>query len=96
MTRYRPKHVEIEAFRWTDDDFLSLPAWFRDEVLGDRVTYRSRKDKSKLLTDQAYILNTANGPVPAMLGDWIIREPSGIGCYPCKDEVFRAKYEAVE
>lgn len=29
-------------------------------------------------------------------GDWIIREPDGIHYYPCKPDVFAAKYEAFD
>lgn len=29
-------------------------------------------------------------------GDWIIAEPDGSGFYPCKPDVFSAKYELIE
>lgn len=29
-------------------------------------------------------------------GDWVIPEPKGDGYYPCKDEVFRSRYDLVE
>jgi hypothetical protein len=35
------------------------------------------------------------GMVKVDLGDWIIAEPSGDGAYPCKPDIFRAKYEEV-
>lgn len=48
----------------------------------------------------------ADGPGQAVLGaqgksrvnsgDWIIKEPQGNGFYPCKPDVFAAKYEAVD
>jgi len=59
-----------------------------DEVLAGRVFFQGGDPPYATLT-------TANGDVRAEVGDWIIREPSGIGCYPCKPDVFERKYEPV-
>lgn len=29
-------------------------------------------------------------------GDWVIREPDGLGCYPCKRAIFEASYEPAD
>jgi hypothetical protein len=89
MTRYRSKPVEIEAFQWFHPGLVGYvrPRWFELEILAGRAIYDDGGN--------FYILHTANGPVIAVSGDWIIREPSGVGCYPCKAEVFAAKYELI-
>jgi hypothetical protein len=94
MTKYRSKPVEIEAFQWDIEPKRgkTYPDWFFKEIGEGRATYHYRASDPAPTFD----ITTANGVVAAHPGDWIIREPSGIGCYPCKDDVFRHKYEAVE
>jgi hypothetical protein len=41
-------------------------------------------------------IDTIQGGHTVCPSDWIIAEPIGTGFYPCKDEVFQRKYEAVE
>ena len=49
----------------------------------------------KSMFDHGFI-DTIQGGHTVCPGDWIITEPKGNGFYPCKDEVFKMKYEAVE
>jgi hypothetical protein len=44
----------------------------------------------------AQAVTGAQGKSRVDSGDWIIREPSGNGFYPCKPSVFALKYEPVE
>lgn len=41
----------------------------------------------------AYVVRGKQGEVRVEPGDWIIAEPDGSGFYPCKPDVFAAKYE---
>lgn len=80
MGRFRTKPFEIEATQW-----------FKE---GDHPDVKMRFDAAagtgEVLSQQGWVLVNP--------GDWIIREP----CewprlfYPCKPEVFAAKYEPVE
>lgn len=40
-----------------------------------------------------YVVSGKQGEVRVEPGDWIIAEPDGSGFYPCKPDVFAAKYE---
>lgn len=91
MSKFRTKPFEIEAFQITRNKGTGevqheVTDWFNDENLAGRAYYQGG-------SEPYYTIETANGPVRANIGDWIIREPSGIGCYPCKPDVFAAKYE---
>lgn len=82
--KYQGKPVVIDAVKWNGTNETFLEAFRR----GKRTWYNSDHG--------AVILETANGPVRAEVGDWIIVEPDGRGrFYPCKDDVFQAKYEPV-
>ncbi len=88
--RFRSKPVEIEAVQFNPSEALpmeSAPSWFVKDMLSGRAQYRADDEPPTML------LYTANGPVVAVPGDWIIREPSGVGAYPCKPDVFDMKYE---
>lgn len=91
--QFMSKAVIIEAVQFKPHDDLPMetaPSWFVKELLSGRVT--AHKDSPPY--DKPYLtVQTANGPVRAEPDDWIIREPSGTGCYPCKPDVFAAKYE---
>jgi hypothetical protein len=89
MSKFRAKPVEIEAVQFLPHAVTPVPDWFKAELQTGRIWYQG--GGSPLLT-----LNTANGIVEAQPGDWIIREPSGVGAYPCKPDVFAAKYEPVD
>ena len=42
-----------------------------------------------------YHVNGKQGAARVDIGDWIITEPDGSGHYPCKPDVFAAKYEPI-
>ncbi len=92
--QFMSRAVIIEAVQFKPLDDLpmeSAPSWFVKELLSGRVVARlAEPGQPSYLT-----LQTANGQVRAEPGDWIIREPNGVGCYPCKPDVFEAKYEAL-
>lgn len=91
MSKYRKKPVEIEAFHLGYDH---LPDWFVDRVSDHSVT-----TYSAVSTDAPHrimaVIRTLEGDMKAEPGDWIIKGVAG-ELYPCKDEIFRATYEALE
>jgi hypothetical protein len=88
--KYRSKPVVIEAWQFNSGDYESMPVWLRD--------YRDKTlNLPCLVTDDgnAMLVPTLEGTMRASLGDWIIKGTEG-ELYPCKDSVFKTKYEAVE
>lgn len=43
-----------------------------------------------------YEIKTASGWAQVVHGDWIIKEQDGPGFYPCKDKIFKERYEAID
>lgn len=78
--KFRSKVVEIEAFQWLQDE---VPDWWR---LKEGI-------EIEVDTGSAFI-PTLEGVMEAKPGDWIIQGLIG-EIYPCKDEVFRMKYEPI-
>lgn len=107
MSRFRSKPFEIDAVQitaadynpalhgtehnpWDSAPFTDLPEWLTDCI----DVQKTVRPHTRGHTDYAeWDVTTANGVVSAGPGDWLIREPSGVGCYPCKPDVFAAKYE---
>lgn len=42
-----------------------------------------------------YVVTIQGERVPVHVGEWIIKEPTGDGYYPCADEVFQKRWEPV-
>lgn len=89
MSKFRSKPFEIEAVQL--DRHMHVPEWMDEEWNANRYWTESDEDDR-----WHWCVQTANGVVYAHEGDWLIREPSGVGCYPCNADVFAAKYEPVE
>jgi hypothetical protein len=82
MSKFRSKPVEIEAVQLTPQ---RLADW-RAGV--ERLPNGVEIDRFGLL-----FCRTRQGAVAVVPDDWIIQESDGSGCYPCKPDVFAAKYE---
>lgn len=78
MKKYRKKPVVIEAVQWTGSN--------EDEVLA----FFPEVD----FVEDYCIVQTLEGDMRGMPGDWIIRGVSG-EYYPCKPGIFEATYEEV-
>lgn len=63
--------------------------WFKD---GDHPAVTSDAN----VVGSGATVRGKNGLVSVSPGDWIITEPDGSGHYPCKPDVFAAKYEPDE
>jgi len=85
MPKYRKRPIIVEAFQFGVDE---LPEWIDDAIVEGSV----RSVNATLAID------TNEGTMVAMSGDWVIKEPfanSNRKIYPCKDEIFRKTYEKV-
>ena len=80
--KYITKPVEIEARELTQWNDQDIDDW----IPGGYVSY----------ANEIMEIQTANGIVLAVTGDFIILEPSGEGAYPCKPDVFHAKYQELD
>lgn len=93
MSKYRKKPVVIEAVQWT--------GYNPDEIIGLTFTQASlrRKDVPSegggTFLGGGLIIETLEGEMLAMPGDWIIRGVKG-ELYPCKPDIFETTYESAE
>lgn len=94
MGRYRSKPVEVEAVQAT---LANVLAWFSttdataEPPMG--VELEGWADAARKEWSGNLLCHSRNGPVVAESNDWIIAEPGAPGlCYPCKPDVFAAKY----
>ena len=78
--KYRKKPVVIEA--WQNSDENEIPVWVDNADVG-------REPGGVIL------INTLEGVMKAMPGDYIIKGVQG-EVYPCKPDIFEATYEVVE
>jgi hypothetical protein len=93
---YRSKPTTVDAEQWFPDKPCRGVVMYQP----GNVTLYSRVPgtPSQVFPQDPYpAVQTIQGEwVRVSPGDWIIREPDGEHFYPCKDEVFRARYELVE
>ncbi len=79
--RYRHRSTEVEAVRWTGDNFVEI-----DEFID--VPHSTYPSIGQLF------LPTPGGVQRAVDGDWIVKDAAG-WYYPVKPEDFEKTYEAV-
>lgn len=84
--RYRAKPVEIEATQFMGGFSVDEMRVEWGEAFGSVARY---SDMANALS-----IKTLEGTMQASLGDWIIKGTRG-EFYPCKPDVFAAKYEPV-
>lgn len=80
VAKYRKKPVVIEA--WQNSDENEFPEWVSKADVG-------REPGGVIL------INTLEGVMKAMPGDYIIQGVQG-EVYPCKPDIFEATYEVAE
>lgn len=77
--KYRKKPVVIEA--WQNSDENEFPVWLANVDVGREL-------------GGVILINTLEGVMKAMPGDYIIKGVKG-EVYPCKPDIFEATYEVV-
>jgi hypothetical protein len=88
MPKFRKKPIEIEAWQFEAPTFMKQPTWFGHAMMVGKIHYRGGENPH-------YTIETLEGKMRAVPGDWIIQGVKG-EIYPCKDEIFRMTYEAVD
>lgn len=86
MARYCSKPVEIEAVRLGDLP-SDPPGWFRAALEDKKIEV-----VEVIAQPSRFLICTPEGLMQGRIGDWIIYGPEG-ELYPCKDSVFRRKYQ---
>ena len=85
LSKFRAKPVVLEAVRLTKENATAVR-----EFIG-----KHKYDDSRDGHDPVNImLRSAHGNVLLEVGDWLVKDAQG-DYYPCKDSIFKAKYEPV-
>jgi hypothetical protein len=85
MPKFRKKPVEIDAWQYTDHD--THPDWIGEAMEQGNVWFSGGEDAY-------YTIRTIEGDMRLTIGNWMIKGVAG-ELYPCKDDIFKATYEAV-
>lgn len=86
--KYRKKPVVVEAMQFKDDSsdtIISLQEFMQSDL---RVSYANPEDP-------VIKIETLEGVMDASISDFIIKGING-EFYPCKEDVFKKTYEAVD
>lgn len=86
MAKFKSKPVVIEAWQWNGENATQWPKWLYDWEHNNEVCS---------LHAGNLLIPTLEGRVRVSVGDWVIRGTEG-ELYPCKDSVFKTKYEPVD
>jgi hypothetical protein len=87
--KYRKKPIVIDAIQF-DGSYEQVAAFFPPSWSGLRWFSESVSGRPPCIE-----MNTLEGVMTAMPGDWIIRGVKG-EFYPCKPDIFAATYEPAE
>jgi hypothetical protein len=97
--KFRKKPIVVEAIQWTGTAAAATP--IIDWVLTGNAAARYRSAEpgvdingASIVIPETIDIDTLEGVMSALPGDWIIRGVVG-EFYPCRDDVFQATYEAV-
>ena len=86
-TRFRKKPVEIEALKFTRENW-------QDVLMFTQGQARAMTIEKRIDGKCTCIIQTLEGQHIANEGDWIIRGVQG-EYYPCKPDIFEMTYERV-
>ena len=96
--RYRKKPVEVEAVQFEGGPLNATQVIGWIMANGGVARWHEASPAHDYLGEDALehlSLNTLHGTFRAMVGDWIVRGPSG-DFWPVKPDIFAETYEAVE
>lgn len=86
--KYRKKPVVIEAWQFDAPQFMPQPGWFLDAMAAGKIYYQGGRNPY-------YTIETLEGKMRAVSGDWIIKGVKD-EIYPCKPDIFAATYEVAD
>jgi hypothetical protein len=89
VKRFVTKRVEIEAMRWTGDNYTAMFNWTEGHFQKARDDRHLDSDITAEVWD--FLHSTWIG---VKTGQWIVKGAKG-EFYPCDDETFHWKYEEV-
>lgn len=89
--KYRKKPVVIEAIQFTGGNGWEVARWSDRQAYATPALEVSEDNP----TGQCLKVDTLEGTMTAIVGDWIIRGIKG-ELYPCKPDIFEATYEPAE
>lgn len=92
--KYRKKPVVIEAEQFTTDVALDCLNHRKPGPFGISVCGKWNEAQGELYGAWA-VIETPEGKMRALIGDWIIKGVKG-ELYPCKPDIFEATYEPAE
>jgi len=82
LSLYRKKPVVVTALQWTGDNTTEMMEFLQNDYITVSVD------------GFVIYIHTLEGEMAMHHGDWVIEGVKGEH-YPCKDDIFRATYEAV-
>lgn len=91
MAKFRKKPVVVEAMRVTKHNAPGISEWSNGNVVASPVLEPTEANPTGVYLQ----VETLEGRMTAIVGDWIIRGIKG-EFYPCKPDIFAATYEPVE
>lgn len=92
MARFRNKPIEIEAYQLTKG-LIEAIVLDKLEVPGLKLTRADFHPGRRTVGDARFCVVTIHGQeTPVVVDDWIITEPDGTHHYPCKPDIFEARY----
>ena len=95
MSKYRKLPVVIDAFRLGYDP---IPDWLMDKVTNKECILKTNKEEyfPFEFDDELFAeVQTLEGTMRANNGDYVVRGVLG-EVYPCKPDIFKQTYEAIE
>ncbi len=91
MAKYRKKPVVIEAVQFVGDNGMDISVWSEGKVYSSPILEPTGDNPAGHYVQ----INTLEGVMTAIVGDWIIKGVKG-EFYPCKPDIFEATYEKVD
>jgi len=88
VSKYRKRPVVIEAVQFDGKNYGKIEEWSDRAVYSSPVLEHTERNPSGVYLQ----INTLEGVMTAIPGDWIIRGVKG-EFYPCKPDIFEATYE---
>ena len=89
--KYRKKPVVIEAEEYTGDNGWKINQWSENKVIESPVLEPTEDNPSGTYLQ----IETLEGWMTAIVGDWIIRGVKG-EFYPIKNDIFLLTYEKAD
>ena len=97
VQKFKKKPVEIEAIQYNNLNRMEIEKFVGKKLpqeLETETAYLAGHGSPKF----SILIETREGSMKAMAGDWVIKEPfpTGDRCfYPCKNDIFLLTYDVI-